>query len=118
MGQLVASKRVLQQKNRDLIAEYEGKLGDMESVLTKASSEASLAKRENEVVMGTLDQVHGELAEARANVHTLEDRLSDQGMEVERYVSEQKRVLQRLKAAEDQLAIYEGQNPRGNAELA
>merc|ERR1719378_290376 len=90
----------------------------MESALSKASSEASLAKRENEVVMRTLDQVHGELAEARANVHTLEDRLSDQGMEVERYVSEQKRVLQRLKAAEDQLAIYEAQNPKGSADLS
>ena len=104
---LSASQRTLQQKNRDMITEYENKLGDFETSLAKSNASENLAKRENEVVMRTLDQVHGELAEARANVHTLEDRLADQGIEVERYVSEQRRVIQRLKAAEEALAVYE-----------
>merc|ERR1712021_65555 len=119
MGHLSASQRSMQQKNRDMITDYENKLGDFETSLAKSNASENLAKRENEVVMRTLDQVHGELAEARANVHTLEDRLADQGIEVERYVSEQRRVIQRLKAAEEALAVYEatGGSGGGNAGL-
>merc|ERR1711934_395611 len=107
----------LQQKNRDLIASHVAELEQKETALARALTNEKMGKKENEVVMKTLDQVHGEIAEAKANVHVLEDRLTDQGMEIERYVSEQKRVLQRLKAAEDALAVYESTAPRSSGSL-
>merc|ERR1712070_1032734 len=115
--QLASTNRTLQQKNRDLIAQHVADMEAKETSLARALTNEKLAKKENEVVMKTLDQVHGELAEAKANVHVLEDRLTDQGMEIERYVSEQKRVLQRLKAAEDALAVYESTAPRSSGTL-
>lgn len=115
--QLASTNRTLQQKNRDLIASHVADMEAKETALARALTNEKLSKKENEVVMKTLDQVHGELAEAKANVHVLEDRLTDQGMEIERYVSEQKRVLQRLKAAEDALAVYESTAPRSSGSL-
>merc|ERR1712046_269504 len=116
---LIQSKRQLQQKSRDLFHEYEAKLGDKESALTKLNAENNLAKREQGLVTKSLAQAHEELAEARANVHTLEDRLASQGLDVERYWNEQKRVVARLKAAEDQLKVYQTETrPDNQARLA
>eukprot|EP00656_Telonema_subtile_P053655 TRINITY_DN7826_c0_g1_i5.p1 TRINITY_DN7826_c0_g1~~TRINITY_DN7826_c0_g1_i5.p1 ORF type:complete len:1577 (-),score=728.10 TRINITY_DN7826_c0_g1_i5:169-4899(-) len=106
--------RQLKSKNNELIASFTGQLDESQSALSRANTQEKLAKKENEVLMMTLEQVHGELAESKANVHTLEDRLTDQGMDIERYVSEQKRVLQRLKAAEDALAVYETTSASGS----
>jgi len=104
---LSSAQALSAQKQRDLITDYEAKKGELETALQLATASENRAKRENEVVMRTLDSVHGELAAAKANAHTLEDRLADQGMEVERYVGEQRRVIQRLKAAEEALAVFE-----------
>jgi chromosome segregation ATPase len=115
--QLRSTNQILQQKNRDLITQHVADMESKETSLARAVTNERVAKKEHEVVVKTLDSVHGELAEAKANTRVLEDRLQDQGQEIERFVSEQKRVLQRLKNAEDALAVYQTTAPTSSANL-
>jgi chromosome segregation ATPase len=112
--QAQAQERSLRQKNKDLTSQYATQIDDLNTALTRTQNQEKTTRRDNEVFSETLKQVHTELAESKANVRTLEARIREQGAEIEQYVAEQKKVMMRLKHADEALEAANKQAPRGS----